>query len=337
MTQGQWSLLAPDPPFVVDRGVPVTFSVAILAYESAAFIGAAVESALDQTEPPHEVIVSDDGSTDDLEAALAPFRRQIVLVRGEHGGPAAARNRALHAATGDFLAALDADDAYHPERLAALRELAARRPDLDVLSTDALIEVDGEVVGRFNATTPFQAVDQRREILRRCFVTHPAVRRSRLLAVGGYDETLSAGEDWDAVLRLILAGSAAGLVDEPLYTYRFRPGSVTSQRVAALRSRVQLLEKARTHPGLSPGEARFLEHSIRANRQRVRRAEAEVALIESRPGRRRRALGLALAPEVGLRARARALSWAMDPGRAGRALAASNALESTAPWRRLRP
>lgn len=334
MTQPR-RLLAPSPPYLLDHAPSPTFSVVVPAYEAAAFVASAVESALAQTLAPHEVIVSDDGSTDALAEALAPFGHRVTLVPGAHGGPAAARNRALLAATGDFVAALDADDAYHPERLEALHALAVHRPDLDIVATDATLEVDGAGAGRFNQSTPFPVDRQREAILRACFVCAPAVRRSRLIAIGGYDETLWSGEDWDALLRLVLAGSAAGLVDEPLYTYRLRPGSVTSERLAALGSRVQLLEKARAHPGLARAEQSILEASIRLNRRRLLRAEAEVALISGSADRRRLALRLAAAPGAPVRERVRAGLWAIGPRRAASSLrAASRVLESAAPFRR---
>lgn len=333
MTSTRRRLLAPPPPYVLDRPPVPTFSVVIPSYEAASFVAGAIESALAQTVAAHEVIVSDDGSTDDLDEALRPYGSRIRLVRGAHAGPAAARNRALRVATGDFVAALDADDAYQPERLEALAWLAQERPDLDILGTDASLEVGGAVVGRFNASTPFPVTGQREAAFRSCFLAAPAARRSRLLAVGGYDERLRAGEDWDMLLRLLLAGCAAGLVDEPLYTYRLRPDSITSGRVAALRSRVQLLEQTRGHPGLSPNESTLLEREVVRNRCRLLRAEAETAALEGGRDRRRRALRLASARGVRLRER----GWAMRVATGSAHVSGTDptALESAPPWRRI--
>ena len=75
-------------------------------------------------------------------------------------------------------------------------------------------------------------------MLERCFVVQPAFRRSRLAAIGGFDETLATGEDWDCVLRLVLDGSAAGLWDEPLAVYRIHGGSLDHSRPQTLRDRV---------------------------------------------------------------------------------------------------
>src|SRR5881397_737144 len=161
-------LAPPERP--AEPGPPPSFSVIIAAYQAAHTIGEAVESALEQTSPPHEVIVCDDGSTDDLAGTLTPYGGRIVLLRKENGGAASARNVALRAASGEFVAQLDSDDAFLPTRLEALGELAGARPDLDILATDANFEVDGHVVGRFYGSQPFPIEHQRTAIFDRCFV-----------------------------------------------------------------------------------------------------------------------------------------------------------------------
>src|SRR5881392_536210 len=112
--------LAPPPEEPVEADAPPRFSVLVPAYNAAATVAESVESALGQTAPPHEVVVCDDGSTDDLAGALAPYLDCIVLVRKENGGGASALNAAAARATGDFLVVLDSDDAYLPTRLEAM-------------------------------------------------------------------------------------------------------------------------------------------------------------------------------------------------------------------------
>src|SRR6476646_4704498 len=114
---------------------PPSFTIVIAAYQAAGTVSAAISSALEQTRPAAEVIVVDDGSTDDTPAVLESFGERITTIRRENGGLAAARNTAGAAATGEFVAMLDADDAYHPRRLEALAELATVRPDLDLITT----------------------------------------------------------------------------------------------------------------------------------------------------------------------------------------------------------
>jgi glycosyltransferase involved in cell wall biosynthesis len=83
-------------------------------------VGDAIESVLAQTVPPCEVIVCNDGSTDDLHRALAPFASNVCVIDKENGGEASAKNAGIRAASGDFVAILDADDVFLPRRLEAI-------------------------------------------------------------------------------------------------------------------------------------------------------------------------------------------------------------------------
>jgi hypothetical protein len=303
----------------VTAGTVPTFSVIIPAYEASALVGEAVRSALAQTTPPLELIVCDDGSSDNLEHALS-FAEGVTLMRQEHRGVASARNASLRAASGEFVAILDADDIYSPERLEALGALAAARPDLDILSSDAYFEVRGVLRGRFHEQTPFAVEDQRNAILERCFCPWPAIRRRRLLAIGGFDESLTTGSDWECLIRLILAGCSAGLVDSPLYGYRLRDASLTAARVDTLRDRVRFLEKTAAHPGLRPSEIRTLAGSLAVQRRSVLLAEAESSLRKRAPDARLHAFRLAGGRRIRLDVRLQALLAALAPETAARLL-----------------
>jgi hypothetical protein len=280
---------------------PPSFSIVIAAYEAAGTIGAAVTSALEQTHPPHEVIVVDDGSRDDLAAAVEPFVDRIELLRQENRGAGPARNTAAAAASGDFIVVLDADDRYHPRRLEALADLAVERPDLDLLSTDARLLVDDREVGTFAAYTPFAVEDQRGAIFASCFVGGwPAVRRTRFDAVGGFDESLRIAQDWDCWLRVILAGAKAGFVNEPLYDYFLHGGSLASSRLTSLWERVTMLANASRSPDLRPEDRPALERALRQHREAAARATIAAALggEEARPRLTRLAASRGLAPKV---------------------------------------
>jgi Glycosyl transferase family 2 len=273
---------------------PPTFSVVITAYEAADTIAAAVGSALDQEHPAHEVIVVDDGSKDELAEALEPFADRIRIVRKENGGGASARNAGVAASSGEFMAILDADDRFHRRRLRALAELAMARPDLDMITTDSCFVVDGEPVGRFAAENPFAVDDQQAAIFRSCFLGGwPAVRLAPLRALGGFDEEMRIAYDWDCWLRLLLAGSSAGLADEPLYDYVLRSGSLASSRVASRWERVKLLEKAAATHSLSARHRGLRETAIRRRRDEAVREEIEAMLAgDSDRGRLRELIGL---------------------------------------------
>jgi hypothetical protein len=323
--------LAPAPRRKLERGSRPQFSVAIAAYQVADLVGEAVESALTQTFPPHEVIVCDDGSTDDIEGALAAFRERIVFLRKENGGEASAKNAAARASSGDFVVILDADDAFMPERLEALADLSRERPDLDILTTDAYLELDGRTLRRcYQEGFRFAVDDQRRGILDDNFIFgHAAVRRERLLAVGGFDEAILWATDWECWIRMILGGSQAGLVDEPLAHYRLRSGSLSSQRSRMFAGRIQTLEKASGLAELSAGEREVLARALARNQRRLTLAEAREALLSGSAEARRRALRVALGSGFGARTRLKALASALSP-RAARRLLSRRQRETTA-------
>lgn len=288
-----------------------TFSIVIAAYEAAATIGRAVTSALDQTAPAREVIVVDDGSRDDLAGALTPFGETVMLIQQENRGAGAARNAAAAAASSEFIAVLDADDAYHPRRLEALGELARQRPELDLVTTDARLIVDGRPTGTFADFTPFVADNQRTAIFESCFLGGwPAIRLSRFRAIGGFDETLKIAQDWDCWLRAILDGAKVGFVNEPYYDYYVHGDSLSSSRAPSLWERARLLEKAEYNPSLRPEERPALERALRMHRSRAVMAEVQESLYGGGSSGRlaRRAVARRLEPRTRLTALAAAVA-----------------------------
>jgi GT2 family glycosyltransferase len=290
-----------------------SFAVVIPAYEAAATIGAAIDSLLAQTRPAAEIIVCDDGSQDALEAALAPYGDAVTLLHREHRGVAASRNELLRAASAEFVVPLDADDVYASTRLQRLGELAFAQPELDILATDATFVSDGRAAGRFGEGTPFAAEGQAEAILERCFVICPAMRRRRLLEIGGYDEALRTAEDWDVCIRLILTGSAAGLVDEPLLEYRLGSASLTASRIETLGERAYMLEKAAAMAGLSLCLREVAARAAAMQRARALEQAAREAVAAGAPDARRRLLAVGGSSAVPARARLGALAGAAAP------------------------
>jgi GT2 family glycosyltransferase len=305
---GEWRFRTPPPLRSVRRLTRApTFSVVIAAYRAVETIAEAVESALGQSLPPHEVIVCDDGPDDELVSALRRFGNRIVLIRQRNAGAAAAKNAAARSASGDFVASLDADDVFLPERLAALSELASARPDLDILCTDLYFEVDGRAAGRFYEHNDFPIDDQRIGILRSCFPGgNPAVRRSRFIEIGGFDESFRAAEDWDCWLRLILTGSRAGLVEAPLLRYRIHGDAITARRAESLAARERMLSNHALDPGWSARERLVLDESRRRAHTRTAYALMSTVVQELPRGARRDLIALAGDRDLprGLRVRA---------------------------------
>jgi glycosyltransferase involved in cell wall biosynthesis len=314
-------VVAPPAPPGTTRGTPPSFSVIVAAYQAADTIGEAIASALAQTRAPSEIVVCDDGSTDALDAALEPYADDIVLLRQANAGEGAAKDAAARAARSDFVVVLDADDVFLPGRLAALAELSAARPDLDLLVTDAWFEVDGRRSGRFYAENEFPVEHQRATILERNFIIgHAAIRRTTLLAAGGFDRSMRTVADWECWIRLILHGAVAGLVDEPLSHYRLRAGSLAGRRVEALRWRVRALERNADNPRLSEKEVAILRHSLARHHRRALLAEAEAALRGELDGRRRRLVPLLTTRGFDAATRLKAAAGLLAPGAAARRL-----------------
>jgi glycosyltransferase involved in cell wall biosynthesis len=292
--------------------------VIIAAYQAAKTVGEAVASALEQKLAPHEVIVCDDGSTDDIKGALAPYGERVTLIHLErNSGPSAARNAAIRLASGDFVSVLDADDVYLPGRLEALAEVVSARPDLGIITTDAYLDLGDETLRRaYDESWPFEVADQRRAILERNFIIGViAVRRSILLDVGGYDESLRWVEDWDLCLRLIFAGFGAGLVCEPLARYRLNPKSLTTFRANMRRSEVTMLEKAAAAGlPLDAHERETLEASLVQRRLAADLEETREALANGAADARRQAGAIAIEQAYGPMTRVKAAAGALSPG-----------------------
>jgi glycosyltransferase involved in cell wall biosynthesis len=314
--------IAPLSDGFIAPGAAPAFSVIVAAYNVADVIGEALDSIRRQSLAPLEVIVCDDGSTDDLERALEPYREEIVFLHKENGGEASAKNAAARAAKGDFVLILDADDVYLPNRIAALTELARARPDLDILTSDALLVANNRPLRRlYDRSWSFEAEDQRRAILQRNFIFgHAAVRRDLFLAHGGFDESILWTTDWDLWLRMILGGSLAGCVGEPLALYRLREVSLTARRRDLALGRLATLEKACSNPDLREGDVPVLETSLRAYRRIFALEDLRSAVLAGEAGIRRRALKVLAAHGYPPRVRAETAAIATAPAVAARLL-----------------
>jgi glycosyltransferase involved in cell wall biosynthesis len=199
-------------------------SVIIPAYNSARWIGEAVRSALGQVRRPHQVIVVDDGSTDDTVARLAPFDGRIVLERQQNRGVAAARNRGLALATGSFIAFLDADDAWHPRKLELQLNVFERSPSLGLLGT-LTYDCVGPMPEVDDATTNPVALEHL--VVKNHLTTSSVmIRREVFERIGLFDTSLQGPEDHEYWIRAAEAASV-GVLATPLTGYRVVPGSLS--------------------------------------------------------------------------------------------------------------
>lgn len=324
-----WPVLAPHPVFPVDPVTPPTFSVVVAAYQAAATLPEAIESALQQTYPALEVVVCDDGSTDGTGDVLAGFGDRIRALRQPNRGESAAKNAAVRAAGAEYVVVLDADDLFLPRRLEALAWLAAGRPDLDVLTTDAVVEAAGRPIRRaYHPGWQFPVDDQRAAILDRNFVLGlAAVRRERWLAAGGFDEDLARTADWEFWQRLVLSGSGVGLVDAPLARYRLAAGTLSADRIALVRARLTVLRRAASRVDLSAPEQAVVAAAIVREQRDLTVRLAHAALLAGSREARRRSAAIAFGRGFGARTRVGALAAVVSPGRAARRLRSSGTAE----------
>jgi glycosyltransferase involved in cell wall biosynthesis len=299
----------------------VTFSVVIPAFRAAETLPRAIESALRQTLPPAEVIVVDDCSPDD--GALVAARYPVTCIRRlVNGGDGAAKNTGVRAASSEWIALLDADDAWEPNRLMAVRDFALANPGVELITSDALIEVDGEVTRNYYDPPrgpSWSDRDQRALILSHNFIfSHVAMPRRLWLGVNGMDESdRTTSADWPFWLRLLFSGARAGLVREPLARYRVLSGSLSDSESVDARTARAAMRTALELPGLTPHERKLARAQLALAEHRIERVDALRSVWEGTPNRAALAR-VALARDLGRRRRAEAALAVLLPGAARR-------------------
>jgi cellulose synthase/poly-beta-1,6-N-acetylglucosamine synthase-like glycosyltransferase len=187
-------------------------SVVVPAFRASHTIAATLASIFGQTFTSHEVIVVNDGSPDaaELERAIAPWRSRLRYFVQPNRGAGAARNTALRAARGRYIAFLDADDVWAPEFLRCQVAYLETNVRCDLVYCDTIITGESPVAGRrFMETAPSSGPVTLASLLaQRCNIplSTVVVRRDRLFGVGLFDETLRRGQDFELWLRLALHG-----------------------------------------------------------------------------------------------------------------------------------
>jgi succinoglycan biosynthesis protein ExoO len=268
-------------------------SVVIPALNAAAFVGGAIRSVLAQTLSDLEVVVVDDGSTDATAAIVQGFMGEdarVRLIRHETPrGVSAARNTAIGVATGDWIALLDADDAFTPARLERLVAEAERR-GLDGLA-DNLQVVDYATGAPLGLAFPDDWMTTGEPLtldmlldrdtpgnhdFRPLGLIKPILRRDRLQSLGfGFAEDIAFAEDFLLYAQLLLSGFRLGLTGAALYVYAVRPNSASNRSTLhQRRDAADYLEVNRRiidfHDGASNPIANDLRSKLRRREQAIR-------------------------------------------------------------------
>lgn len=177
-------------------------SVIIPTHNRADFLSQAIDSVLDQSLPAAELIVVDDGSTDDTASLLAGYGDRLRVIRQENRGPAAARNSGIRVSSASFLAFLDSDDWFAPDKLAIQHPAMLARPDLLISHTDEIWYRGGKLLNQKKKHgRPGGSIFA--QCLPLCVVgmSTVMVRREFFDVVGLFDEELPCCEDYDLWLR----------------------------------------------------------------------------------------------------------------------------------------
>jgi glycosyltransferase involved in cell wall biosynthesis len=208
---------------------PSTVTVIIPVYNGERFIRRAVDSVLKQTYPLSQVIVIDDGSKDSTREIVADeYGESVTLIRQQNGGPAKARNAGLRVATGEFVAFLDADDCWEPEKIASqIRVLKTCADAVGNYTGLRMMTDEGVHLSDVKPTDPATLWPT----LRWCNPGVPPssvlLRRSALDKLGsGFDERQLGSEDWNLWFRLVAEGSFC-VCPEPLTDYRSSSGGLS--------------------------------------------------------------------------------------------------------------
>ena len=255
-------------------------SVVVTTYNQAPYIGPALESVFSQSYGRYEVIVIDDGSTDETPRMLAPFESRIVHVRQANQGVAGARNRGVSKAQGELVAFLDGDDLWEPDKLACQVAAAVANPQSGLIVTDGLQFdgtqiIDESLIGpserRFlDAAGGVTTIEAHQRLLAGNFiasVSQVMMPRAVLESIGPSDTSFALVSDWDLYVRLSRQYPVS-LIGRKLVRWRYLPSSASGpEALRRLRWGLEGVDLMRKHCRLSSRE-------LRSFLRRVRRTQA---------------------------------------------------------------
>ena len=287
-----------------------TFSVIIPVFNGARTLARAIDSVLNQSALAHEIIVVDDASSDDTPEIAKAYGGKIRSLRFERNqGVSAARNHGARAATGSWLAFLDADDWYFPDRIKAHLQWISEDPELDFLTADyEYQDANGELIGRSleqhaagRSLLNHAKADDRAVMevdLFEAFVsdhfgdTHTlSLPKASFDRIGGYPLGFKVCEDVHFLTRLVARSRRVGVICRPLAVYVVHNNSATRRDpVAAQVENVRTLKALkRLAPAFSPAVRRGVNTRVRIGRLNLayalhkagRRADAIRAVLPS--------------------------------------------------------
>lgn len=207
-------------------------SVIIPAYNGDRYIAQAVESVISQTYKNWEIIVIDDGSTDDTRQALEPYFDKIRYVYQENQGVAAARNRGIQESRGELIAFLDQDDFFLSDKLAGQVALFDAQPSLGIVNSGwRLVNQQGETISDIKSWEYFPTLNLKTWIVQMPVLPSAMMfSRKWLENVGGFNSEFDSVDDADLVLRLALLGCESAWLPQVTVCYRQHDKNVSIKK-----------------------------------------------------------------------------------------------------------
>jgi len=264
-------------------------NVIIPAYNVAHYLPEAIESVLGQTYSDLDVTVIDDGSTDNTTEVVVPYLDRIAFLKVPNGGPARARNLAIQKSSEEYLAFLDADDVWYPDKLERQLDVFERNPDYHLVYSDALVTTaDSSQKDRLWSSEKRQMKEGWvfDDLLAECFIMIPSVivKRDCLEQVGLFDEDLVCWEGYDLWLR-VSHRYPIGFVNAPLLERRLHTSnffySNPRNDIVSLINIMQKWEKATS--SLSEGNRAIINKNLADNFFRLGRYYvAQGSAVEAR-------------------------------------------------------
>jgi glycosyltransferase involved in cell wall biosynthesis len=222
-------------------------SVVIPTYNTARFIADAIDSALAQSYKPSEIIVIDDGSSDNTREVITHYGDKIKYIYQSNAGPASARNKGVKEARGEWIAFLDSDDYWDKDHLELLLKHAQDHPDASLIYCGKKwVDMDGKLIQDSFEQTQFPSGWIFKDMFTANYISSTSVvlvKKGIFIELGGFDKQLRIAEDYDLWIRIAAVSPICGV---PIYTlnYRRHENNLTLQTVEQYKADLIVLEKA---------------------------------------------------------------------------------------------
>lgn len=208
-------------------------SIIIPTYNSVRFIVNSVASATNQTYPNIEILIIDDGSTDETEMVVQQLSGPVRYIKQTNGGPSSARNHGIAQSNGEYIAFLDVDDEWEPSKIDKQVGFFENDKSLSIVATSYvrcnadLLPVETITLStpsKKKGTIPFRALLEKNQLLTSSIM----IKKNILAKCGVFDEKIQFGEDWDFWVRIAQLGRI-GYIHTPLCKYRAHSAGLTGK------------------------------------------------------------------------------------------------------------